>query len=141
MVPSDNEEGILYRGRGIPSRGRGVCPEVGSIQRWGGSMCHTWLTSRWSASYWNAAVLLYLSINFCFKVYAQVWRPVPGSTTSTSTTARFELVGQTQIKYKNRGTYDIADTIQVNMTYSCKTPVDVVFKYHYLIWTLFKTFI
>ena len=57
---------------------------------------------------------------------------MPGSATTTSTTARFELVGQTSIKYKTRGTYSIAARIQVNMAYSYKTPVDVVFKYHYL---------
>ena len=56
----------------------------------------------------------------------QVWRPVPGS--ATSTRARFELVGHTSIKYKTKGTYDVAtvDRIQVliftRMGKTLKTP-------------------
>ena len=69
-----------------------------------------------------------------FKVFAQVWRPAPGSTSATSTKARFELVGQTAIKYRTRGTYAIADRIQVNMTgiNSHKNHVNVVFMYDHL---------
>ena len=52
------------------------------------------------------------------QVYLQVWRQEPSRRRGER--VQFELVGQTQVRYRNRGTYAVADNIQVRPTCSSR---------------------